>query len=76
MKPNMLQSVKGKFDFSGADMLVNKVLATGMKMYGYTLVWAQQTPAWMNTDANRYEMLSRPNDCIRYIPFIPAIYNN
>jgi endo-1,4-beta-xylanase len=49
MKPSALQPMKGKFSFAGADMIVNKVLAEGMKMHGHTLVWHQQTPAWMNT---------------------------
>ncbi len=50
MKPSSLQPTKGMFDFSAADMLVDKVLASGMQMYGHTLVWDRQTPAWMNTD--------------------------
>lgn len=51
MKPSALQPAKGKFDFSEADILVDKVLASGMQMYGHTLVCDQHTPAWMNTDA-------------------------
>lgn len=50
MKPNALQPNKGKFAFGGADMAVNLVSAAGAKMHGHTLVWHQQSPAWMNTD--------------------------
>lgn len=50
MKPNALQPTKGTFTFGGADMIVNLVSATGAKMHGHTLVWHQQSPAWMNTD--------------------------
>lgn len=50
MKPSALQPKKGQFSFGGADMVVNLVKAAGAKMHGHTLVWYQQTPAWMNTD--------------------------
>lgn len=49
MKPDALQPKKGEFSFSGADAMVNKVLAEGMQMHGHVLVWHQQSPAWMNT---------------------------
>jgi endo-1,4-beta-xylanase len=50
MKPIVLQPEKGKFDFSEADAIMDKVLASGMQMYGHTLVLDKQTPAWMNKD--------------------------
>lgn len=50
MKPNALQPNKGKFTFGGADMVVNLASAAGAKMHGHTLVWHQQSPAWMNTN--------------------------
>lgn len=49
MKPDALQRSEGNFDFRGADALVDKVLAEGLKMHGHTLVWYQQSPSWMNT---------------------------
>lgn len=49
MKPDALQPTKGNFTFSGADALVDQVLAEGMQMHGHVLVWHQQSPAWMNT---------------------------
>lgn len=49
MKPDALQPTKGNFKFEDADKLVDKVLAEGMKMHGHTLVWHQQSPAWLNT---------------------------
>jgi endo-1,4-beta-xylanase len=49
MKPGELQREKDSFTFEGADKLVDKVLAEGMKMHGHTLVWHQQSPDWMNT---------------------------
>ncbi len=49
MKPDAIQPTKGNFTFSAADKMVDKVLSEGMKMHGHTLVWHQQSPAWMNT---------------------------
>lgn len=49
MKPDSLQPSKGNFTFTAADVLVDKVLAEGLKLHGHTLVWHQQSPAWMNT---------------------------
>ena len=50
MKPSALQPKKDQFSFTGADMVVKLISATGAKMHGHTLVWHQQTAAWMNTD--------------------------
>lgn len=49
MKPDALQPTKGNFTFGDADKLVDKVLAEGFQMHGHTLVWHQQSPAWLNT---------------------------
>ncbi|OPX44079.1 endo-1,4-beta-xylanase A precursor [Ruminiclostridium hungatei] len=49
MKPDALQRTKGVFTFTDADKLIDKTLAEGLKMHGHTLVWHQQSPAWMNT---------------------------
>ena len=62
MKPDALQPQKGKFNFSTADKMVDKMLAEGLKMHGHTLVWHQQSPQWMNQSAkdvylNREEAL-------------------
>jgi endo-1,4-beta-xylanase len=48
MKPQYLQSLKGKFSFDEADALVERVLAAGMKMHGHTLIWHSQSPGWIN----------------------------
>jgi len=59
MKPDALQPTKGDFTFSSADALVDKVLAEGMRMHGHVLVWHQQSPEWMNTNASDGSPLSR-----------------
>lgn len=57
MKPDGQQKEKGKFNFGPADSLVKSVKANGMTMIGHTLVWHQQSPAWMNTDVTREEAI-------------------
>lgn len=62
MKPGELQREKGQFTFEGADKLVDAALEAGMKVHGHTLVWHQQTPAWMNIlsdDGGNITYLSR-----------------
>ncbi len=49
MKPDAMQRMKGTFTFDGADKLVDKALAEGIKVHGHTLVWHQQSPEWLNT---------------------------
>jgi GH35 family endo-1,4-beta-xylanase/peptidoglycan/xylan/chitin deacetylase (PgdA/CDA1 family) len=48
MKPASLQREKGVFTFEQADLMVDAVLAGGLKMHGHTLAWHQQSPDWMN----------------------------
>ncbi|GHU78157.1 hypothetical protein FACS189462_2080 [Spirochaetia bacterium] len=50
MKPASVQREKGVFTFEEADAMVDKVLASGMKMHGHTLAWHQQSPDWMNRE--------------------------
>ncbi len=52
MKPDALQPSKGNFAFTAADALIDKALAEGLQMHGHTLVWHQQSPAWMNTSTD------------------------
>ncbi len=59
MKPDALQPKKGEFSFTGADTMVDKVIAEGMQMHGHVLVWHQQSPAWMNTEQDGTVPLSR-----------------
>jgi len=40
------------YSWTQADSVVQAVNNAGMKMHGHTLVWHQQTPAWLNTGAN------------------------
>jgi endo-1,4-beta-xylanase len=58
MKPDALQKVKGTFTFERADKIVAFAQQHDMKMIGHTLVWHQQSPAWMFADENK-QPLSR-----------------
>ena len=53
MKPDALQRERGKFTFEQADKIVDFAVKHDMKMIGHTLVWHQQSPAWMFTDENK-----------------------
>jgi len=49
MKPDNLAPRQrgGQYNFSGADNFVNVMAANGIQMHGHTLVWHNQTHAWM-----------------------------
>ncbi|WP_162138949.1 endo-1,4-beta-xylanase [Gryllotalpicola ginsengisoli] len=47
MKPAHVQPEPGRFDFAGADELVDFAEQTGKRVRGHTLVWHNQTPDWM-----------------------------
>jgi endo-1,4-beta-xylanase len=56
MKPEELMPKggrEGQYDFTTADTMVNFALANGIKVRGHTLVWHQQTPAWLYSDAGK-----------------------
>jgi endo-1,4-beta-xylanase len=52
MKPDAIQPTEGVFDFTRADQIVAFAEANGMKIWGHTLLWHNQTPAWWFLDAN------------------------
>src|SRR5688572_11616039 len=52
-KPDQLQREKGKFTFDDADKIADLAQKNGMKLIGHTLVWHQQSPAWMFQDENK-----------------------
>lgn len=47
MKWESLQPVEGQFRFENADRIVNFAQANGMRVHGHTLIWHNQTPAWV-----------------------------
>ncbi len=52
MKPPRLQPAEGRFDFSGADRIVEFAERRGMKVRGHTLLWHEETPEWYWQGAN------------------------
>jgi len=51
MKPDSFASrlKPGEYTFGSADRMVDEALDYGMTVHGHTLVWFNQTPAWMTT---------------------------
>ncbi len=52
MKPPRVQPAEGRFDFSGADRIVEFAERRGMKVRGHTLLWHEETPQWYWEGAN------------------------
>lgn len=51
-KPASLQRERGRFTFERADRIADFAEKHRMKLIGHTLVWHQQSPAWMLADAD------------------------
>ncbi|MCH7230974.1 endo-1,4-beta-xylanase [Glycomyces sp. L485] len=62
MKPEAIQPVEGVFDFSEADRIVDFAEAAGMRIWGHTLLWHNQTPNWWFEDANGEPLTGTPED--------------
>ncbi|WP_335987314.1 endo-1,4-beta-xylanase [Glycomyces sp. MUSA5-2] len=60
MKPDAIQPTEGVFDFSRADQIVDFAEANGMRIWGHTLLWHNQTPAWWFQDADGNPLQSTP----------------
>lgn len=50
MKPASLSPQKGKYNFVGADALVDWANENGIAVHGHTLVWHSQSADWLNKD--------------------------
>jgi len=50
MKWSTLQPTEGNFNFGPADRIVDFARANGMIVFGHTLCWHNQVPAWVFTD--------------------------
>jgi endo-1,4-beta-xylanase len=50
MKWDALQPSEGVFNFTRADAIANFARAHGLRMRGHTLLWHEQTPAWVFRD--------------------------
>jgi endo-1,4-beta-xylanase len=62
MKWGSLQPTEGTFTYANADAQVSFAKANNMKVRGHTLVWHQQTPAWVFNDASGNPMTATPEN--------------
>jgi endo-1,4-beta-xylanase len=59
MKWSFIQPERYRYDWAGADELVNFAIANGMKVRGHTLIWQQQMPDWLKyQDWSREELIA------------------
>ncbi len=47
MKPAWIQPEEGRFVFDEADAVAAVAANNGQRLYGHTMIWHHQTPAWM-----------------------------
>jgi len=52
MKPKYFQPAEGRFEFADSDRFVAFAERQGLQVHGHTLVWHQQTPAWIFRDGS------------------------
>jgi endo-1,4-beta-xylanase len=56
------EPTEGNFNFTNSDAQLNFAIANHMIMRGHTLVWHQQTPAWVFLDAGGAAMTPTPEN--------------
>jgi endo-1,4-beta-xylanase len=56
MKWDATERTEGEFTFDDADALVGFAQDNDLQVYGHTLVWHNQTPAWVFQDADGVEL--------------------
>ena len=62
MKWDATEPTEGNFTFAQADAEVAFAKANGMRVRGHTLVWHNQTPAWVFNDASGNPMTATPEN--------------
>jgi len=72
MKWGPIHPEPGRYDFAKADRLVDFAEAHGMKVFGHTLVWHNQTPDWVfedddGNDVTREVLIERMRDHIHTV---------
>ncbi|WP_162848510.1 endo-1,4-beta-xylanase [Paenibacillus nanensis] len=59
MKPDYAYDSNRQFDFTAEDELVAAIEEQGLLLHGHVLVWHQQMPLWLSTEADGTTPLSR-----------------
>lgn len=68
MKPAPIHPERDRYDFSGADALVEFALAHNMRVKGHTLLWHNQSPDWLTKGTwTKEELLEVMHDHITQV---------
>ncbi|BCY07085.1 endo-1,4-beta-xylanase [Actinoplanes sp. L3-i22] len=67
LKWDATEPTENTFTYTQADPLIAFAKAHGMKVRGHTLVWHNQTPAWVFADATKEVLLARLANHIRNV---------
>jgi endo-1,4-beta-xylanase len=62
MKWDATEPTEGHFSYTNADAQVSFAKTNGMRVRGHTLVWHNQTPAWVFNDASGNPMTPTPDN--------------
>ncbi|MFI5839300.1 endo-1,4-beta-xylanase [Catenuloplanes sp. NPDC051500] len=62
LKWDATEPTEGTFRFTDADTIVDFAKANGLAVRGHTLVWHNQTPAWVFLDADGAAMTATPEN--------------
>ncbi|GAA2674574.1 endo-1,4-beta-xylanase [Actinoplanes palleronii] len=67
LKWDATEPTENAFTYTQADPLIAFATAHGMKVRGHTLVWHNQTPAWVFANADKATLLARLENHIRNV---------
>ena len=62
LKWDTTEPTEGQFTFTNSDTIADFATSHGLRMRGHTLVWHNQTPAWVFQDANGNPLTNSPAD--------------
>ncbi|MCX7820680.1 MAG: endo-1,4-beta-xylanase [Brevinematales bacterium] len=67
MKWELIHPANGRYDFTGADKIVNFAMKNGMSVRGHTLAWHFQNPAWLGSSLSKEKAIEILRDHIKTV---------